>query len=379
MSLLKQAIIAAARYSNQAEEENKQKLRLEHVLGLGTGLSVMSPLIGQKPMMDLGKVKRMGAHDLFMESRPGDVVLTHNKAPYSAWRAVTPILSGAPYYHAEILGNEGMSHMAGGADPLYTLLKNQRGGVLLRPKKLTATQQKGIARNAIELAKEEYSPNKLLATAAGRIFLPPSVPLPNCKGNVCSTGPADVMRRSGVDPGLKAPKGYELASDYLRSDKYEPVGYYGTKFNLPKWDRLYNPLIRLAMGSALGGSVYKGVKDIREGEGMAPLAALLGAAGGMYGGWKLEQAAGERNPAKYIAKHWPGWQATMGSRQKLVNKWLKKIPAKASLTPSVAGLVGGGLGAYGLAKGIYWLRRKREEQRDRNAKIRAARSYLLAQ
>lgn len=371
MSLIKQAIIRAARYPD-SEEENKG-LRLEHVLGLGTAGATMLPLLTNKPMMDTSKVQQMSAKKLFSASRPGDIILTHNKAPYSAWRAVAPAISGSPYYHAEVVGKGGYGRMAGSSEQLVDSLRQQQGGLLLRPKvPLTAQQKRRIMAHARALTKEDYSGTKAIATAAMRtVGLPvDSKLIPSCKGNVCSTGPADVYRKAGLNPGLKAPKGYELASDYLRSDKYKPVGVYGTRYNLPKWDKVYNPAIRTAMAAGLGGSVYQTVKDIREGESMAPLAALAGVGLGGLAGWKLEGAAGEADAVKHIRKNWVGGKilTDTGGRRKVLRKLMNNINNKASLTPAAGLAAVGGLGAYGLAKLLYARqRRRREEEANRLA------------
>jgi len=374
MPSIKQAVINAARYTNPEEED--RGLRLEHLLGMGTAGATMLPLLTNRPMMDVSKAKRMSALGMYRNSRPGDILVAHNKAPYSAWRALAPALGGSPYYHADIIGRGGEAHMAGSSTWLNNAVRDQQSAILLRPKNLTAAQRKAIARNAGRLTNEPYSFKKLLGTGITRAVVPPGINPPRCSGNICSTGPADVLRKSRVSPGLNAPKGYELASDYLRSDRYEPVGIYGTKYNLKNWDHVYGPAMRTAMAAALGGSVYKATKDIREGEGLAPLAGVLGGLGGLYAGQRVEGMG--YTPVKDVRKNWVGgqWLTATPERTRRLRSIQHTVANKASLTPSAALGGIGSLGAYGLAKHIYARQRRRREE---EAKRLASRSYGLSQ
>jgi GNAT superfamily N-acetyltransferase len=360
-----------------ATDKSKRKFHSEHALGIGTTAALLSPLATLKPMNDLRNTRQMSAKELARKARTGDVLVSHFKGPYSAWRVLAPAIGGSPYYHSEIVGARGFIHQPEGLGTVKTQLADQHSAVLLRPRNnITAAQRKRIAVAACLLSAEPYSGKKLLATAALRLISPAvgTKAFTNrvLDGNICTTGPASVLRHSRVDPKLNAPEGYELAPDYLRSKNFKPVGRYGAGYDMGRWNRFYGPASRVALAAAAGGGIYKATKDIRKHEGLAPLGAVVGGVGGLAAGAGLERIArvgveGLQN-MRGIGRFLPSSPA----RRAALSKFFNTISEKASLTPAaVMGLLGG-VGGYLFAKSLYRGRDKRRKAKaEAEAKAKA--------
>ena len=360
-----------------ATDKSKRKFHSEHALGIGTAAALLSPLATLKPMNDLRNTRQMSVEELARKARTGDVLVSHFKGPYSAWRVLAPAIGGSPYYHSEIVGANGFIHQPEGLSTVKKQLEDQHSAILLRPRNnITAAQRKRIAVAACLLSAEPYSGKKLLATAALRLISPAvgTKAFTNrvLDGNICTTGPASVLRRSHVDPKLDAPEGYELAPDYLRSKNFKPVGRYGASYNMGKWNRFYGPASRVAVAAAAGGGIYKATKDIRKHEGLAPLGAVVGGVGGLAAGAGLERIArvgveGLQN-MRGIGRFLPSSPA----RRAALSKFFNTISEKASLTPAaVMGLLGG-VGGYLFAKGLYRGRDKRRKAKAKNQPVTKA-------
>jgi hypothetical protein len=294
-------------------------------------------------------------------AKPGDVILTTGKEPVSGWRTMGRLAGGTPWYHAEIVDDGFMSHMAGVVDDLQGSIAGKNSVILVRPKGLTAAHRRRLGGAAEALTKEEYGQRKAILSFFSRLCTPGNSPIPASSGNMCSSGPAQVLREIGYDPKLPAPKGYELAGDYLRSPSFKPIAIAGKHYDAARWARTQGLAGRLAAAALVGGAAYTGTKDIVNKEPFAPVAGLVGAGAGGAIGQLLENAIMEKNPSKYLSQL-PGGGLAMRSRiaQRAANTAGKYIRNKAPMTVPIAGILAGGLIPYLAAKAIYKHHRKKK-------------------
>lgn len=361
--------------------EQNQGIEPEHVIGAGVGGASLLPLLTQGRTPDLSNVKHMSVPEAVESVRPGDVMLTRNKVPTSGWRMFTPHFASSPWYHAEVVagmpGGE-TTHFAGSAGDVAGVMRDQEGALLMRPKNMkydVETLEK-LNDAATRLSAETYAGGKAPLTALIRTFMPHwrgAAKLPEvCKGNICSTGPAQVLREIGVDPMTRAPKGMELTGDYLRNPNFQAVGTVGKRIN-PRQFMLKSHLpVRALMAGGLGYGAYRAAKDVREGDTHAPLAGVAGAGAGMMLGRKVEELSDTPRASgllmrdklrQMLGKGSPTAQ-NIGSN---AHRLFRSVNNKYPLIPSALGMVAGGLGAYGATKGLTHAYRRRQQAKHNTA------------
>jgi len=333
-------------------------------LSIGGGVAAASMLpwmLAPKPVER--NIKRLSPKRLISLARPGDVILTTDKAPVSGWRALGRTISDSPYYHAEIIGPRKHSYMTGNVDKLRNLMEEEESVQLLRPK-LTRRQRIRLTAQLKKMVGEDYSAPKVGLTFLYRSLLPGRVRVPQCKGNVCSTGPAAALRGVGYDPKLPSTLGYELAGDYPRSTAFKTIGTAGTQYDPVNWHRYHALPRRLGLALALGGGTYVAGRDIAH-EPLAPVSAAVGGGLGLVGGKLLEEMALEADPAEFVRKFPGGRFIANGPRRErileLASKGINKVPL---MLPPTLALAGAGI-PYLIAKLLYRRRRLRREAEER--------------
>jgi len=350
--------------------ERDDRLQPEHYTGAAAGALPLLTMATQGRSPDLTASQKLTAKQLSRRVLSGDILLTRSKHPASGFRVFTSAITGEPVYHAELLTrNRRGQPVASLAGASQRLLSESLGpendlAVLVRPKHLKNVKpsaKRRLLREAVKLTKQTYSDVKVPLIGLAQTAIPQSKLLGKlpviCKGDVCSTGPAAVMRQAGIDPKLRAVPGMELAGDYLRNPNYKVVGRWQSPgARMPKYFRLTHGLPgRLALGGAAGLGTYQAVKDTREGRPLAPLAGLVGAGIGGLAGMKFEELAanayadprGVKTQLKNQLK--PILSKRMSARTaRRLTPVLKTLHTKYTLIPALLmTLLGGGAAYYG--------------------------------
>jgi len=359
------------------EDKKGLNIQPEHYAA-GAGLLPLLVYMSQGKTPDYRDVATLTEKQLTRRAKPGDIFLTRGAEPFSGFRIAGSSITGSPYYHAELVyGKPGRlrTALAGTrGSSIKNLLKGQESALLVRPTEPVTGEAKIKRLNflAKALGKEKYREIKGPLAGLTQILLPQSHVLGKlpvvCKGNVCSTGPASVYRKMGIDPKLRALSGMELAGDYIRNPNYQIIGMFGSKPSPYRGLTVALPS-RLAMAGGIGYGAYKATKDVREGEYAAPVSGLVGAGiGGALGGkldlagynvYGAERAEQAKLKRKLLRMGMSPERAHRTSR--FVVKNLSTLFKRAPLTSMLLGLSGGGLTGYLGTKGIYRLLKKKEE------------------
>lgn len=344
-------------------------------------------------------IRRFSTMDeLARNARPGDVIITSK--PKSIWKSTQSPFSGSQFYHAQPVvgqrGGRGTTASAGNygknyykslsqknfASELETIGREMKSEkykdvVLLRPKTpLKGKELKTFVSQNLDRARTQYDTTGAIKSWAKDIFMPKIIPHgmlkkekgvtaikyvkmkdPNtgkmakrpllCKGNVCSTMPAQAMEEA---TGRRVVRGKHskdvMPADFLRSSEYEPVG--ARVKNTSRVAR-YKPLMaRGAIGAGLAGGVYAGT------ESPAAAAGVAGAAAGTAVHKAMATRIGKKKgmTPKQIKASLPNLMRAADDvlnaenpkqgRKALAKYVRKSLPAKA---------IGGAL-AYGAAKAL---------------------------
>ena len=372
------------------KDDDDRAIHPEKYVGLGLGALPFISMATQGKDPNLRNFPNVGQEQFAHMTRPGDVVLTRSKEPYSGFRVLTSALSGSPYYHAELAYNEpsvrtrsetipgGKRTAMVGAEEgseVPNLLRENESALLMRMKQpLPRSSTKELFNEVQPLMHDTYSESKPALMGMLRSVLPSSPSLeklPKIEGEVCSTGPASVLRGCGINPKLNTVPGLELASDYMRSKAWQPVATYG-KLPNPNFKYYAQLPTRALMGGALGYGGYQAVKDVREGQGLAPVAGALGAMAGGAAAGHFELAGSKMlSNREYLNEVRVKYTDVLrkmglehGAARKVVNRACGLMMAqavKAPLWPALGGSIAGGLGSYLLTK---WLYNRKKPQPD---------------
>jgi len=247
-------------------------------------------------------------------------------------------------------------HMAG---------RDYKDVMLLRPKTpMTPEQLKIFQRQMMERGTQAYSNPKALELYLKDMFVPKIEGMQhlmgsqeiNCKGNVCSTMPAQSMHEASglkVVPG-KRPQDIAPA-DYLRSDKFELVGSRmdPKKFRMSPGMRKAVPyLYRGGIGATLAAGTYGAMEEPEL------MAGAAGAAGAYSAGKKH---APKLAPMLGVAKNkiplmFPDFKTGFGIVGAMANPQMRATVKAKDFIPMLKGgvpaVIGGGALAYGGAKGL---------------------------
>lgn len=222
-------------------------------------------------------IARLTPEEIARQAKPGDVLLTgYPNQPYTG-----ALTEGSPFIHAEpIVGTRrgtgvgvSASHLKGETGGLRQLqakiptlterfqVLGPTDTLLLRPKKrLTAAQQHAYREAGYEAARQPYSVGRAVRSHLRNWFVPNISLLesaPNCVGNSCATGAAQTFQKATNQSILprRSPKNI-IASDFLRSDAYEPVAAHLSSKLSPHTAHLLHLGARGALGAGLAASVY---------------------------------------------------------------------------------------------------------------------------
>jgi hypothetical protein len=355
-------------------EQRERALQPEHIAGLTAGGMPLAVMLSQGKTPDLSKVPSMSAAQLRRIARPGDILLSRGDQPYTGFRLMTEAITGAPYYHGDIVYKtpKGLrtTYAGAGKNTFSEVMSDRESAMLMRLKNMPRGKSQQIYEAAKKLSESEYAKARMPSIGLVQTLLPQSKILGKmpvvCKGEVCTTGPATVLRSAGIDPKLRSLPGFELAGDYLRSPAWKPVAQYGVRPS--PYHRLVSALpARLAIAGGLGATAYQTTKDIREKEYAAPAAAVAGAGAGAYMGAKLD-AEGLADKADIIAKYRKKFLAMGFSPERskymgrAVGSRVNNLILKYQLLPTAGSAALGGTAAYLLAKKLYQWARDRKKQ-----------------
>lgn len=368
------------------EEKKKQKESLLPAhLGLAAGVMpvVSHPWHLSKVPYDKA-LPTLTALEFAKKIQTGDIMLTQSKSPLSAFQLAGAAVGGSPYYHAEIFGGKSPAYLklypslapvdvlAGGKSVEGSLnryastrralaknLKEQNRAILLRPKKSLTREEFRALNEAINtLAGQPYSDIKPIPLGIRRLLVPGTATLTSPKAlkdvkgirHVCSTGPAACYRQIGKDLKMIAPKGQELAADYLSSPKLKQVAFYGDK-PIPSYASRVTLPLRAGLGVGLGFGTHALAKDIRDKDygALSGMSVGMGAGGAAGALTDLAGYKAETNP-KGVLKILQKKLKVPPKHAKRIVDLLQKIQAKFLLTPTVAGLFGGAVLGHHLGK-----------------------------
>lgn len=317
-----------------AEPEEESHLARNVALG-GLAAAPFAGLIGRQKLIhdphagaEVAKAKDL--YELSRRARAGDVLVA-GSPKWSGWKMVQSPITGSPFFHADQVVAPGRYFLAGErfVDPkdftdkkgvldkvkYEAELKRQaelpprraiwqsshipqygqhgyEDVMLMRPKKkLTPAQLSALKREAARGAQLPYEFSVGTKGVAKELFLPklniwqklrnlvqrnkPVV----CKGNVCSTLPAQSLHDAGVVEQVvrgKAPQSV-LSADYLRSGAFEPVMHWRSPTAAPEMSakalRRLGLGVRGALGLGLAGTAYGLSEDPLLGAGVLGTAA----------------------------------------------------------------------------------------------------------
>lgn len=344
-------------------EENPEESHLGRNLAVGAAAaSPFAGMIGQgkvlhDPHLDASIPRHRNLEELGEIAQPGDVLMT-TKPKGSFWKKFIQPVTGSDFYHVQPIvdysGGEGRTIDNNEfRDPSYRKKPNDfirtelntlpdlhdredyKDMFLLRPNKPLSPAEVDTFRNeAITRGRNHYDSPGAIKSYLRDLFVPkvggPDTTVrPACKGDICSTTPAQALAATGrhVVPG-KAPH-QVFPADYLRSDQFHPVGAYVTHGGpSSRYRRLAPLMLRAGMGAGLGGATYAVSGD------PALAAAPLGVAAGAHAVHKL--FGDKAQHALDLVADIRDVGGSAGSRAK------RQLAAKG-----LGGLAGGALAYYG--------------------------------
>ncbi len=268
-----------------------------NLLMAGAAAAPFAGMIGQAPLIHdpFNAPKQLSREALLAQARAGDLLVT-TQPKMNIYRAMMEPATGTPFYHAQpILGQgpSGPSTISAGQfnrpqhkGKLYddlmrstrtledVLTRRDYDVALMRPKSpLTPEQVQAFVGENIARASNPYSLRKAISSWANEAFVPKwnrlrgEIPSLQCKGDICSTMPAEAYAKAGIPGAVPYKKPSQtLATDFLRSNNFDMVGAYvrdPKAYASPAMRKAMPYLGRAGIGALLAGGVYGGAKLLR--------------------------------------------------------------------------------------------------------------------